>query len=74
VHGKGIGEAIDLQVAEEQVPLSDLSVSWFFLGRTAGLVDELLRFFSQEFVKETAFGHCVERSPVAPVCMAFKTG
>jgi hypothetical protein len=74
VHGKGVGEVIDLQLAEEQVPLSDLSVSCFFLGRTAGLVDELLRFFSQEFVKETAFGHCVERSPVAPACMAFKTG
>ena len=54
-------------MTEEQASLFDLSVWCFFLGgEQPGLVDELLRFFSPEFVKETALGHFVKESPVAP--------
>jgi hypothetical protein len=54
-------------VTEEQASLFDLSVSCLFLGEEQpGLVDELLRFFSPEFVKETVLGHVVKESPIAP--------
>jgi hypothetical protein len=54
-------------VTEEQASLFDLSVSCLFLGEEQpGLVDELLRFFSPEFVKETALAHFVKESPIAP--------
>jgi hypothetical protein len=67
VHGEGVGEVRELQRDRgASLSLRSQRVVPFLGEEQPGLVDELLRFFSPEFVKETVLGHVVKESPIGP--------